>query len=457
MSGKAIVRSKIIALYIISFLFINTIALMKSAMELEDAEQAYYSQWLRWGYDDQPPLYTWIQYLINQAIGVSKISFSLLRSVIFSGILIALYQFSKSILKNRTKSELTVFCLVLIPVFIDLTFRRLSHTALLTLLVILSYQTIYRLLQQRNFWNYLVLGFLIGVGILSKYNYFLFLGAVFMTVFVDKQLREVFLNKYILISILVCAILVTPHFYWLLGSKSYFLELQESVGVKMENNGGQDFYILTPFLSFLGAFLKLIALLIVVSILMLFKKNKFKMQPLDWFSKMFFAQLVLLVFFFALFNSAKIEVRWLLPLFLPFLVLLVKSMKLKRTETTSKYMFYLFLGVLFLQLVRTPAEKLLNISSSVHFGFEGLGDKLHTDYSDKQWILPNVTYGGNIRLLHPEKVIVTADDFSLPKSIVRSTDAVEVVLEKEKPLNIAPTDSLSNFGREGITVYFMPN
>ncbi|MGB3150380.1 MAG: glycosyltransferase family 39 protein [Maribacter sp.] len=457
MSGKAIVRNKIIALCIISFLFINAIALMKEAMELEDAEQAYYSQWLRWGYDDQPPLYTWIQYFINQVIGVSKISFSLLRSIIFSGILIALYHFSKNMLKNPAKSELIVFCLVLIPVFIDLTFRRLSHTALLTLLVILSYQIISRLLQEKSFRNYLILGLLGGVGILSKYNYILFLGALFVTIFVDKELRKVFLNKYILLSILVCAILVTPHFYWLLVSNSYFVELWDSVGVKMESDRGKGSYMLSPFLSFLGAFLKLTAPLgVVMSILMLLKKVKFKIQPLDWFSKMFFTQLGVLAFFFLVFNSAKIEVRWLLPLLLPFLVLLVKSMKLRRPEPTSKYIYYLFIGVLFVQLIRTPMEKLLNIPSSVHFGFEVLGNKLQADYSDEQWILPNVTYGGNIRLLQPEKIVVSSDDFSLPESIVIANDAVEVILDT-KPINKIPTDSLPNFGREGTTVYFVPN
>lgn len=458
MSGKGILQNKITTLFILSFVFINAIALMKNAMELEDAEQAYYSQWLRWGYDDQPPLYTWIQYGINQVIGVSKISFSVVRSLIFVGILIALYQFSKSILENRTKSELAVFCLALIPVFIDFTFRRLSHTALLILIILLSYHIVHKLLQQKTFGNYLILGFLWGIGILSKYNYFLFLGALFVTVVIDKELRQVFFNKYILVSILICLILVTPHFYWLLDSNSYFLELKESVWAKMENDVSKGIYIISPFLSFLGAFLRLIVPLgAVVGILLILRGITFKKQSLDWFSKLFLLQSTVLVFFFLFLNSTKIEVRWLLPLFLPFVVLMIRSITLKNPIQLSKFTFLVFLGVLFLQLVRTPVEKFLNIPSSVHFGFEALADKLNTDFKDKQWLLPNVTYGGNIRLLEPEREIVTADDFSLPKSTICSTGVVEVVLDKGKLQNRVPKDSLQNFGRDGVIVYFAAN
>ncbi|KKO00381.1 hypothetical protein LCGC14_0127990 [marine sediment metagenome] len=50
--GKNVSLNKITVLAIFSFLAITCITFFKSALELEDAEQAYYSQWLRWGYDD---------------------------------------------------------------------------------------------------------------------------------------------------------------------------------------------------------------------------------------------------------------------------------------------------------------------------------------------------------------------------------------------------------------------
>src|SRR5690606_36430433 len=130
---------RIITLAVFSFLAIVVIAYMKNAMELEDAEQAYYSQWWRLGYDDQPPLYTWLQILINSIFGVSKFSFSVLRALIFSGTLLLLYRFAKNFMQDGSKALLVIYGLVFVPVFIDFTFRRLSHTSLLCLVVVVTY------------------------------------------------------------------------------------------------------------------------------------------------------------------------------------------------------------------------------------------------------------------------------------------------------------------------------
>ena len=123
--GKTLHKINVLA--ILSFIAITAITFFKSALELEDAEQAYYSQWLRWGYDDQPPLYTWLQYGFNTVFGVGKLAFSLLRAVLFAGTLLLLYRFSGLRIKEADTSKLAVLALVLIPVYIDFTFRRLSR------------------------------------------------------------------------------------------------------------------------------------------------------------------------------------------------------------------------------------------------------------------------------------------------------------------------------------------
>lgn len=121
-----IFRNKVLFLTIISGVAIVCISFMKTALELEDAEQAYYSQWWRWGYDDQPPLYTWLQILINSVFGLSKFSLSFLRALLFSGVIYALYQFANKFLNNSSKALSVVLGLALIPTFIDFAFRRLS-------------------------------------------------------------------------------------------------------------------------------------------------------------------------------------------------------------------------------------------------------------------------------------------------------------------------------------------
>ena len=76
MQLQSILQKKSYFLALVSFIVIIAISLMKSAMELEDAEQAYFSQWFRFVYDDQPPLYTWLQYGINSVFTCIQYSIS---------------------------------------------------------------------------------------------------------------------------------------------------------------------------------------------------------------------------------------------------------------------------------------------------------------------------------------------------------------------------------------------
>jgi len=441
-------------LALLSFLAITFIAFFKSALELEDAEQAYYSQWLRWGYDDQPPLYTWMQYAVNQIFGVHEVSFSLLRGLIFAGILLFMGQFARNMVKDHKRAELAVLGLVLLPVFIDFTFRRLSHTSLLCLAILASFIMIQGLRHHKIWVNYALLGLVVGIGMLSKYNYVLFLAAFGLALFFDKGLRQVIFNKKILLSIFLVALLLVPHFYWLLGPNGYLVELQKSIALKTENSSEKTLYVIGPLFFLVLTLVKLMApLLVLFALAFAFKKVTLHKPKLDWFTKIALSQLTVLVLFFVVLNVQKVEERWLLPLVLPFVVVLLRSMEFKSVGKWSQYGFIVFLSVIALQIARTPTEKVLGIPSSVHFGFEPLSKLLQEHHTDKQWTLPDVTYGGNIRVLHPEKEIFSKDDFSLPKSKRKDVGGVEVVLGSGNLKGRIPMEQLLDFGKEKDTLF----
>ncbi|MFD0798023.1 ArnT family glycosyltransferase [Maribacter chungangensis] len=450
-------KQKIGLLALLSFLAITCITFFKSALELEDAEQAYYSQWLRWGYDDQPPLYTWLQYAVNQVFGVQKGAFSVLRASIFAGILLSLWHFARRMGTNKTKSELAVLALVLMPVFIDFTFRRLSHTSLLCLAILASFIVLQRLLQKKSLVNYVLLGLVIGVGVLSKYNYVLFLGALGLALFFDKGLQKIIFNKKILVTVLLVCLLLSPHLCWLLGANGYLAELRESIALKTESNTQTVLYVIGPLFSLVLTLVKLMApLLAVVGLAVVFKKVRFRKPKLDWLAKFAIAQSLVLLLFFTFLNVQKVEERWLLPLVLPYMVLLMRSMVFKMPGSASRYLFVLFLAVISVQVGRTPVEKSLGIPSSVHFGFEPLSTILNDAYANKQWMLPDVTYGGNIRILNPHKEVFSRDDFSLPSSKLGEIEGVEVVLGKESLQGRIPVETLVDFGKEKDTLFMVP-
>lgn len=448
---------KVFFIALCSGIAIVAISFMKNALELEDAEQAYYSQWWRWGYDDQPPLYTWMQILVNYIFGVSKFSFSFLRGLIFSASLLALYQFAMEIIKDKSKAALVVFSLVLIPTFIDFTFRRLSHTSLLILAILATYFIVNRLRQNKSILNYCLLGVVISVGILAKYNYVFLLGALFLGLFFDEKLRKVVLNWRIVISLSVVGITITPHLLWLLNHNDYVTELNNSIHVKTGSGSEGGILFVSPILSFVVSFLKLLLpLLVFILIAFLLKKVKFNKTYLNnWLSKLFLLQLLILVIGFVVLDVQKVEVRWLLPLFVPFLVLFFEVFHVENIKKWVQYGFYAFLMVLFLQTLRAPVEKIMNISSSVHFGFQPISEKLQKNYVDRDWVLPDVTYGGNLRVLNLEKEVFSLDDFSLPTDKIDSLNTV-FVFKHQKPVtyDYIVVDSIQNFGKEQESLFF---
>ncbi len=447
---------KIYMLAGISFVAMVCISLMKAAPELEDAEQAYYSQLWRWGYDDQPPLYTWIQNSINAVIGVSKWSFSLLRGLLFGGILLLLYRFSLKYLGKRNRAQLVVLGLVLVPVFIDFTFRRLSHTTLLCVVVIATYYILHQLISRKTFMNYMLLGLVVGLGILSKYNYALVLLAIGISLFFDASIRRILFHPYFLISIIVMVIIVSPHIYWLWENAGFQEEIQSSFQMKIASAKGIGIPILSPLLALLQTLLKLCGfLLLLLLVLLKLKKLSYIAVPKDWLMKLFWSQLLILIFFFVFTDVQKVEERWLLPIFLPFLALLFQRISLVASNglvTTGCFLFVFLIGM---QTIRTPVEKLFDIPSSVHFSFEPVAQKLQEKYPEKQWMLPDVTYAGSIRLLHPERKIFSKDDFSLPATELNRKQFIEVISGKQHLNDRVIVDSISNFGMRKEQLYFV--
>ena len=449
---------KILFLALLSGLAIVGISLMKNAMELEDAEQAYYSQWWRWGYDDQPPLYTWLQLIVNKVLGVSEISFSFLRGLIFSAILLMLYHFGRTCLNSRTEAISAVLILVAIPTFIDFTFRRLSHTALLCLLVVCTYYIIYMLIRKKSLSNYFLLGLAIGVGLLTKYNYTLVLMALVLAVFLNQELRAVFLNRKIILSFLLVGLLLIPHLVWLFGDVAFTDELQTSIGSKTNSRSNSGFPIVTPILSFMLSFLKLMGPLLMLTLALFFFKQidlKAKKIPEKWLLQLLVSQLIVLVLIFTILDIQKVEARWLMPLVIPFVVLIPNYIKKNLQNKWNRSGFFIFLFVLLFQVLRTPIEKAADISSSVHYGFEEVSDKLRADYGNEKWFLPDVTYAGNIRLLNKERDIFALDDFSLPPDKIEVSNSVLVLKEKNKlKFDGILKDSIISFGKDKENLFF---
>jgi 4-amino-4-deoxy-L-arabinose transferase-like glycosyltransferase len=449
---------KVLFLALMAGTAIVAISFMKEALELEDAEQAYYSQWWRLGYDDQPPLYTWIQILLNKLFGVSRFSLSLFRGILFAGILLSLYKFAVAFLGNHHRAGMVTMGLVLVPTFMDFTFRRLSHTTLMCLMVVLTYWMVLQLIRQKSLKDYLLFGAIIGIGLLSKYNYLLVLGALLFAVPFDRELRRVLWHPYMFLTLFIALLCISPHAHWLLENQGNVSQLRASIQEKTGGDKGGTLPLIGPLTGFLTTLPKLfVPLLLVLSAALFWGKARARPGlKINWLLKVFLSQLMLLLVLVVGLNMGKVEARWLLPLLLPYMVLFPWALRFVHPKRWEQWGFYLFLMAITVQTLRTPAEKWLGIESSVHFGFGPIGKKLQLEYPERVWQLPNITYAGNIRLLYPGRKVLALDDYSLlPEG--KGNGSVAVLQKQREPQlqNFVLRDSIVEFGRERETLYLM--
>src|SRR5690606_23502399 len=351
----------------LSLIAILAIAHMKQSLELEDAEQAYYSQWWRLGYDDQPPLYTWLQIPLNTLFGLSKFSLALLRGILFASTLWALYALAKKLLKDLLKAQWAVLSSALLPVFVDFAFRRLSHTLLLCLVVLLTALALARLIERKSLGNYIGLGLCLGIGMLTKYNFALFGFALAISGLFPGELRKVLLNPKILLALVLGLLLFTPHGVWLL-SHGNLDSIGQHLSLKM---GGAmtGIPILGPLYSSSLALVQMAWPLILISVALLLKNPYPKQRgERSWVYHLFLCQLAVLLLFFVLADVKQVESRWLLPLLLPYLVLWAASFG-PLVPNFKRWGLVLFLGLLGFQLLRSPVEQFLGVPSDNQFDY----------------------------------------------------------------------------------------
>lgn len=189
--------------------------LVSSSLEQDEAEQVLFSQWLRGTYRSTPPLYTWLQMLFFRVFGTNLFSLSLLKN----GLLFATYTFvflSARILLGGTRQALLAsLSLLLIPQISWESQRDLTHSVLATTFSAATLFTVLALLESAKLKSYLGLGLAVGLGMLTKYNYALFLSAVLLSLLSYQRGRSLLFSRKFLLTLVIALVFWGPYCYWL--------------------------------------------------------------------------------------------------------------------------------------------------------------------------------------------------------------------------------------------------
>jgi hypothetical protein len=184
----------------------------------DEAEQIVFAQQFTAGYPAQPPLYSWLQYFVFQWLGTNMLSLSVLKFSLLFACLYYYHQICRLYCKDRLLSYCATFSWALIPtISVDLLPHR-THSILALLAACLTWYWLVRPSQLAKIQWYLVLGVIVGVGFLSKFNYFLFLTFLLISLSSIKEYRRNFLPAYSLFTLVVALVITTPYWLWLINN-----------------------------------------------------------------------------------------------------------------------------------------------------------------------------------------------------------------------------------------------
>ncbi|WP_454848799.1 glycosyltransferase family 39 protein [Rhizobium binxianense] len=189
--------------------------LLPHALELDEAEQSFFSQYLLPGYGPQPPFYNWLQYAVVSLAGMSMWALVVPKNILLFLCYVFYGLAAREALKEKGLSAIAMLSLVTLPQVSYMAQQDLTHSVAVLLATSLFLYGFFRTLERPSIGSYLVIGLATGIGIISKYNFALMPVAALIAVLPDREWRGRLLDWRMLILAVAALVVVLPHALWL--------------------------------------------------------------------------------------------------------------------------------------------------------------------------------------------------------------------------------------------------
>jgi hypothetical protein len=178
----------------------------------DDVAEAIFAQSLEWSYyPRQPPLYTWLVWGAFKAFGVGIASLALVRYAAVALAYLFLYLSARRLLADPRLAALSAFSLSLIFEIGWSVHEGVTNTVLLTAACAGTFYAFVRVAESGSLAAYLGLGAALGIGLLSKYGYFVFAVSLLAAALMQRPTRRRVLDPRMGLSLLLAAAIVAPY------------------------------------------------------------------------------------------------------------------------------------------------------------------------------------------------------------------------------------------------------
>ena len=191
--------------------------LVSPIYSLDEAEQIQFAQTLSLGYRlRQPPLMTWLSWAVLEATGQSATAFFVLKYALMAGGFVAYFAAARRLIGAVRPAALATIGTTGFYAVGWLAHADLTHTVLMTLFLSLALWAALRVVQEGRPPDYLLLGVVVGLGVLTKYLFVVFAVAAVAAVFSVPAYRQTLSRPWSVVAALVAVAIAAPYGVWFL-------------------------------------------------------------------------------------------------------------------------------------------------------------------------------------------------------------------------------------------------
>jgi len=391
--------------------------------ELDEAEQLVWGQQFSLGYGAELPLYTWLQALLFSLFGTNIFAVSLLRNLLLFVIYLFTYLNAREITGSERCALAAAASLFLIPLISWESQRILVTMVLATALTAVSLFLFLRMLRTGLLRYYLLFGLAAGFGLLTKYNFAIFLVALLLSALSLRTFHNRLADWKVLATVAGFFLVTAAPFSWILSHS----------GAAMAKTGklhrGGDAGLLQGYFAGLGTLTKAVAafhaFLIPVYLLNFARSPRSEdLSGQDRDRRKLVGRTVLLAIFICIvmvlfFRVTFFKARWLLPLLYPVPIYLVAVVQERLGHRPFRRLLVcsgVVAGVIMLALPgRIVLARYAGSYSRMNYPYDQLAGQLRSaGFRGGIIVAENHQLGGNLKLRFPESRVVVAGFGPLP-------------------------------------------
>jgi len=181
-----------------------------SAAHYDYAKELYNAQALRWVYEAaNPPLYTWLLHGLSRVMGRGVEAVLVLNHALLFAVLVAAFSLGRRLHGTAGGGALAAWLLLTLHQIFRFQFAR-THSLLLVLFVLLALLAFAAAMREGRSRDHLLLGLALGAGLLAKFAFAGFIGALVLGALLMPEGRRALATPRIALALLALLAVVLP-------------------------------------------------------------------------------------------------------------------------------------------------------------------------------------------------------------------------------------------------------